>query len=1126
MVRSVLKWLIPGAVAIAGGTALAVANTATPMRQDLEARGAASLAAGQLDWAALRVEGRDAILTGTATDEAMIDAAIRQVAAVPGIRAVASDVVLAEFASPFPFAGTVTDGAITLSGGYTSEAVHAAILAAAPGVTDDTRLLSGGPSDADFEAATRFALAALQGLDSGRATLADLELSISGRAASLVAYSELLGLRERAPAAVTLGALDIAPPLASPYVWTASYDGTAVALTGNVPDAGLEAAFRAAVPAALPVHTSLVLASGEPAGFAGNAMELFKSMLELERGTISISDGALALAGAPETAELAEAVSARVAALGGTVTLDPPRIAEFTLTIDTRSGALSFGGHVPDAATRDRLTALAGADASGLGLGRGAPERFESGLDFGLDTMQLLAEGQFRLRGDRLSVSGRAASVPDFRALQSRIAEGAPQGFALAAADLRPPLAAPFLFSAEKSAAGTTTLSGFFPDDAGHATLVARVADLAADASVPADGAPADFVRRASQGLDILAQLDEGVLRFDGTGWSLTGHVAEPARAFAAQSDFVRAGLREAGWSYAVSLPPAEKPPALPVISPYVWHAQKAADGSLSLAGFAPSAAFQRFVAIRAAGASDASVLGAGAPEDFATAALAGLDALLELDEGALGLTGQRWSLTGDVADSAERDRIQAGLVRSVDPAAWQIAIQARDSAPIVTPYVWSADKAADGTLALDGYLPSAELHDAVRAGLAGLARDRTGIASGEPAGFAEDVRAGLAALRHLSSGRAAFDGSAWMLAGEVLSQQQGEAALAALATGSRRGAMWSSALSGYVAPAPEPVQQVAQADESSIVVIEAPPQPSSEPPPAREPSAEPQPEPVVAPEPEPEPMAEAEPEPAVEVEPAAEPEPEPARGLEVVEPLPEHFVFEATKARGEPIALRGGVPAAATAAYFAVIAGDVPADDMLPQTGLPADFIDSGIAGLRALVQLHEGRLGFDGTRWWLRGVARFAAEADAVRAAIAALPEGADWSVSITGLPPIDMCRDLLAELAGRNAITFQSGSSVLTPTSLPVIDELAVDLMLCPAAAVHVEGHTDSDGAEDLNLALSVARAERVVEALIERGVAAERLYAVGYGESQPIASNDTAAGKAQNRRIVFSIAEDEE
>jgi outer membrane protein OmpA-like peptidoglycan-associated protein len=69
--------------------------------------------------------------------------------------------------------------------------------------------------------------------------------------------------------------------------------------------------------------------------------------------------------------------------------------------------------------------------------------------------------------------------------------------------------------------------------------------------------------------------------------------------------------------------------------------------------------------------------------------------------------------------------------------------------------------------------------------------------------------------------------------------------------------------------------------------------------------------------------------------------------------------------------------------------------------------------------------------------------------------------------------------------------------------------------------VEGHTDADGDEQLNLALSVARAEAVVNALIERGVAPARLYALGYGESSPIGDNTTAEGKELNRRIVVKV-----
>ena len=234
-------------------------------------------------------------------------------------------------------------------------------------------------------------------------------------------------------------------------------------------------------------------------------------------------------------------------------------------------------------------------------------------------------------------------------------------------------------------------------------------------------------------------------------------------------------------------------------------------------------------------------------------------------------------------------------------------------------------------------------------------------------------------------------------------------------------------------------------------------------------------------------------------------------------------LVFSATKEPGAVIAMKGVVPAEAAGKYFATLAGGVATDGLVIAPNLPADFITNAIAGIESLAELPKGHLGFDGKVWYLRGSVDQQSSKDEIVAKISALPNGAAWSVGLDLTPPIDVCRARVDALAQRNAIVFLAGKATLSNTSLPVLDELAGDLEICPAAFVHVQGHTDADGAEDVNLALSVARAETVVTALIQRGVADNRLYAEGYGESDPLVANDTKENKQRNRRIAFEIDE---
>lgn len=103
----------------------------------------------------------------------------------------------------------------------------------------------------------------------------------------------------------------------------------------------------------------------------------------------------------------------------------------------------------------------------------------------------------------------------------------------------------------------------------------------------------------------------------------------------------------------------------------------------------------------------------------------------------------------------------------------------------------------------------------------------------------------------------------------------------------------------------------------------------------------------------------------------------------------------------------------------------------------------------------------------------------------------------------------------------VTFASNQSSINPGFRATLDDVAAVLNRYDQSVVDIIGHADSDGADDYNLNLSRQRASSVAQYLVSRNVLADRLYVDGRGESQPVASNATADGKAQNRRVEILI-----
>lgn len=127
---------------------------------------------------------------------------------------------------------------------------------------------------------------------------------------------------------------------------------------------------------------------------------------------------------------------------------------------------------------------------------------------------------------------------------------------------------------------------------------------------------------------------------------------------------------------------------------------------------------------------------------------------------------------------------------------------------------------------------------------------------------------------------------------------------------------------------------------------------------------------------------------------------------------------------------------------------------------------------------------------------------------------------------VPASDDCDTRFVTLLEGQSVNFVTGSAEIDGSSVALLDQMADLTNQCLEAGnmkLEIGGYTDSDGDEAANLALSQARAEAVLNALSDRGVDVTNVVAVGYGEADPIASNDTPEGKAANRRTTFTWQE---
>ena len=631
-------------------------------------------------------------------------------------------------------------------------------------------------------------------------------------------------------------------------------------------------------------------------------------------------------------------------------------------------------------------------------------------------------------------------------------------------------------------------LSGYVPNEDTRRAIIGVVkanfpkATLDDDMTV-ARGAPKRdvWISGIGFGLKQLAGLKRGSVKLDGTDLSIAGEAADGA-SYKAIKAALPAQLPK-GWA----LGSAKVTP--PAVNPFTWSA-KYAGSQLVLSGYVPDektrddlfahakATFPKVALV------DRLEIAGGAPDGWLATARASLDQLYQLKDGTADMRGLELLLSGNAEDEAiakaVRDAVKANAAKGYKVSS-NIKVP-QPEIPTASPFVTTA-ASDDTSVTLSGYVPSeaarAALIAAVRARFNGRTiNDRMTLAGGAPGGWEKCALAGVAELSRLDSGEAALSDAKLVVSGIASSTST------------------AIAIPGELTAA---AGSACQAD---------------------------------------------------------------AR-IDVIQSQSDNYWWSATRSHDAGITLDGEAPdTAARTSVVSVASGLFPGeriDDRMiivskrSKTWSPVttaalkmlSSLDNGVASVfgddvsvrgfaaskkiadnvyqQLASSLPDGFRGRGDIRVKDDSAARAAAEAEALRVkAQADARAKADAAARAKKVAAASSCQDQLMAAAAESGIRFERASADLSRSSTPTLNKLAKIANGCPDTRIAISGHTDSEGVPERNNPLSERRANAVLNYLANAGVDAARLTAAGYGAERPIASNDTAEGRAKNRRIEFAVS----
>jgi OmpA-OmpF porin, OOP family len=577
-----------------------------------------------------------------------------------------------------------------------------------------------------------------------------------------------------------------------------------------------------------------------------------------------------------------------------------------------------------------------------------------------------------------------------------------------------------------------------------------------------------DLTKQASESLVKTGQAWAKV-GIDGRDATLTGVApAEEAPRLAATAADTTNGVRLVNNTASV----------LAVQKPWLWSAVRD-NAKITLGGFVPDEATRARIkddaakAVPGAQIVDEMKVARGPSSVYPAAITHSLAQLARLPDGKANLSDNTLTVTGT---APSLDVYQAAL-GATKPAGTTDTI----GLPTVKPYVWQAVKAGS-TITLTGLAPSADakakIAEAAKAGAPNATVvDQLRLAAGAPAGFDGMTTAAFGHLSRLVSGTASLTDAAYTITGAAPSLEV-QSAVNTATRGLPQGFNLASAT--ITAPTINP------------------------------------------------------------------------------------YTWQAVKA-GTNVVVSGYVPDAATKdANVAAIRTAVPnatvTDQQVLGSGAPNGFAAMASYAIRQLGTLANGTASLSGTTYTLVGDALSQAVRNTAVQGTTALPPGftlgrADVTapapppppapapapvavapppapvvvtpppppptpvVTVPTVPTIDVCQQRFNEVT--DPILFDTDRDTIRSVSYVVLGRLAGIAQACPTYTIEIGAHTDTDGTPAYNQDLSQRRAQAVRDWLVREGVAGTNLKPIGYGETKPIAPNDTPANKQKNRRVEFTV-----